>query len=211
MEGIMALISAHGWEVVAGTDEDDIIYTSGTGANIVYAGDGVDKAVYFSPYSTHTIEISGDTTKVSWSLGGTDIFHDVERLEFSDATIAISPEAFQVYRLYQAALNRAPDTGGVSFWINHAEHGVAIKTIAEKFISSNEFVSNYGADTTNEQFVDLLYHNVLQRDPDPTGYEFWTEQMDKGLDRADMLIEFADSHENIILTSAHTHDGIFLI
>ena len=140
-----------------------------------------------------------------------DIYHDVERVEFSDGTVAVSPEAFQVYRLYQAALDRVPDIGGVSYWIDRAEHDASIKAIANEFIVSNEFVSAYGENPTNEEYVDLLYNNVLGRDPDQGGYDYWTGQMDNGLDRADMLLAFADCDENIALTGAATADGVWII
>ena len=48
-----------------------------------------------------------------------------ERLTFSDANIAldIDGNAGQAHRIYKAAFDRAPDLGGLGFWINTLDNG----------------------------------------------------------------------------------------
>jgi hypothetical protein len=61
---------------------------------------------------------------------------------------------------------------------------------------SNEFEQRYGANVSDEEFVNLLYNNVLDRDADEAGYIYWTNQLDGNLTRADVLVNFSESFEN---------------
>lgn len=98
----------------------------------------------------------------------------------------------QVYRLYTAALGRKPDQAGLDYWCSVRFAGTSLKDIARSFTESEEFVRKYGA-TTDEQFIALLYQNVLHREPDAAGYEYWLASK---LDRIDILLEFSESAEN---------------
>ena len=45
--------------------------------------------------------------------------------------------------------------------------------MAALFVRSPEFQDRYG-NTTDAEFVTLLYRNTLNREPDPAGQAFWT-------------------------------------
>jgi hypothetical protein len=108
----------------------------------------------------------------------------------------IEGNAGQEYRLYQAAFDRVPDIPGLSFWIDAIDDGATLLAVVEQFLLSPEFQSKYGANPTNEDFIDLLYQNVLDRLPDQSGYDFWLDAFDRGLSRAGALVEFSESAEN---------------
>ena len=73
---------------------------------------------------------------------------------------------------------------------------LAPQKVATGFIGSAEFQDLYGASPTNAQFIELLYTNVLNRVPDPAGYDYWSDKMDNGLTRELVLIGFSESQEN---------------
>ena len=108
----------------------------------------------------------------------------------------------EAYRLYQAAFDRAPDMDGLGYWIFQLDQGVGLVEIADAFVRSDEFMGLYGEDPSDDDFVRLLYLNVLNREPDQAGYEYWTEVLagdDKGgdvLSRAELLVQFSESAEN---------------
>jgi hypothetical protein len=88
-----------------------------------------------------------------------------------------------VVRVYRAFLGRAPDAGGLKFWINRKRSIAPAKTwtvtqIATEFTNSNEFKTKYGS-LTNRQFVTQIYTDVLGRPADAAGREL--------LDRQDRL------------------------
>ncbi len=103
------------------------------------------------------------------------------------------------YRMYQAAFDRAPDQGGLDFYIDQLATGrMSLKAMAVGFINSPEFKSRYGNGVSNAAFVQLLYQNVLGRAPDAAGQAFHQGNLDAGrLDFADTLVSFSESPENI--------------
>jgi Domain of unknown function (DUF4214) len=112
----------------------------------------------------------------------------------------------EAYRLYQAALDRAPDQGGLSFWSSTLKGGTTPDQVAQSFIESSEFQQKYGSLGASD-FVSQLYQNVLHRAGDPGGQQFWTSQLQGGLTQSSVLVGFSDSPENRSQTASATHDG----
>ncbi len=115
-----------------------------------------------------------------------------------DQVTGLNDVSGQFFRLYNAAFDRLLDSTGLNYWINQNSEGLNSQTeIAELFIASSEFMSMYGSDITTTQFVTSLYNNVLDRDPDVGGLNYWTNNIDSGLEsRSEVLQGFSESHEN---------------
>jgi hypothetical protein len=109
-------------------------------------------------------------------------------------------------RLYQAALNRAPDQSGEAFWSTQLANGATPSQVAQSFISSSEFFHTFGTLDSGD-FVSALYTNVLHRPADAAGLKFWTDSLQQGSSQANVLVSFSDSLENRMQTAAATHDG----
>ncbi len=186
--------------VAAGTDGDDYLLGTGIGANL-NGGAGLDTVYYTQKQYQLSIVRNTDgsvSVKDYWAGKDADTLTNVERLMFSDHAVALDlgGAGGQAYRLYQSAFNRAPDSGGVGYWINVLDHGVSLKTVAQGFIDSQEFKTLYGAAPTDQQFVTNLYNNVLHRAPDTGGNSFWMDRLHDGVSRADVLMGFSESVEN---------------
>ncbi|MCT4372255.1 DUF4214 domain-containing protein [Yangia mangrovi] len=106
-----------------------------------------------------------------------------------------------VFRLYQATLDRAPDVTGFDNWSGRLADGRAYLEVVDGFVQSAEFQKTYGA-LDNGAFVDLLYNNVLGRDADATGLANWTARLDGGMSRSEVVQGFAQSAEFIAGTEA---------
>ena len=66
----------------------------------------------------------------------------------------------------------------------------------------------YGEDVSNEQYVKTLYQNILDREPDTDGYNYWVGQLNNGIeDRSELLLGFAESAENKALFTDMTGFG----
>jgi hypothetical protein len=104
--------------------------------------------------------------------------------------------AAPIVRLYFAFFNRIPDFGGLMYWIGNLRSGFySLDQIASSFAGSAEFQGTYGS-LTNAQFVDLIYHNLLGREPDSGGFAFWTHQLDSGqMSRGQVMRNFSESSE----------------
>ncbi len=124
------------------------------------------------------------------SSGDDILFGDQEDSTFD-------PVAAQVYRLYQATLGRAPEATGLVNWTERLIDGMTLNDAAVGFVGSREFQNSYG-DTTDTEFVTLLYQNVLDRDPDSSGLGFWTGHLERGsLSRSEVVTSFSQSLEFI--------------
>jgi hypothetical protein len=171
------------------------------------------------------LESSGSNITVNGAKGwqitgsniGTDTIIGFKRLEFNDGTLALDIDpgetAGQAYRLYQAAFARTPDMPGVAYHMNDMEsNGLVLWNIANNFLASPEFKSKYGESPTDEEYVNLLYQNVLGRSADPVEEVGWyREQFDTGaMDWAAALIGFAESPENVSLVAPQIVDGIWM-
>ncbi len=117
-------------------------------------------------------------------------------------------EAQTVALLYEAALDRDGniDLEGLNFWIDAREGAlpsgaapISEATLAEAFLSAPEFVDAFGdpAALSDTEFVDILYFNILDREAEPDGREFWIEALGRpAVSQADVLLAFAKSPEN---------------
>ena len=99
-----------------------------------------------------------------------------------------------VARLYFAYFLRIPDYGGLNFWIGRHRSGDSLAAISDQFATSPEFVATYGS-LDNAQFVQRVYSNVLARAPDSGGLAFWVGQMNAGMTRGQMMLQFSESPE----------------
>lgn len=112
-------------------------------------------------------------------------------------------QVLTIGRLYTAAFNRLPDDSGMRFWVDKFENGTTLLQIASKFVVSPEFSNRYG-NLGNESFVKKLYRNVLGRDGERSGINFWTTKLQQGISRAKVLERFSASPENIARTRGWT-------
>ncbi|MEW9918982.1 DUF4214 domain-containing protein [Marimonas sp. MJW-29] len=200
---------------LAGSDRNDWIELPGN-VSRVSGGGGTD---------TLALNLARDAVDVLFNgYGWAELYADalptavtldsVERLAFSDGTLALDTMglAGQAYRLYQAGFDRTPDAAGLGFWIGQLDSGaVSLAGAARHFIASQEFQSAYGNEASlgDAAFLDLVYLNVLNRRPDQAGYDFWEEQLAGGLTRADMLVHFSESAENVANVAGQIADGIW--
>jgi hypothetical protein len=161
-------------------------------------GAGRDTVVYSGARASFAINHNADGSYTVSGGGVSDTLVNVERLQFSDAKVAldVSGDGGQAYRLYQAAFDRAPDTGGLGFWINSLDNGAALNDVAQGFVTSPEFAAKY-AGLDDLGFVNQLYVNVLHRAGEQGGVNFWNGHLAAhDLTRAQVLASFSESPEN---------------
>jgi Ca2+-binding RTX toxin-like protein len=198
------LVGDSGNDVLLGGDGYDRFYSNG-GNNTIDGGWGLDTAWYSPDYQlTLSNGAIVATNKVS---GETDTLTSVERYKFSGrwtgtTTVAYDVDANgnagKVYRLYQAAFDRTPDPWGLHHWLGGVDRGQTLKEVAQYFMASAEFKQLYGAQASNADFVTRLYHNVLHRDPEPGGYNYWMDLLKENrVTQLELLNTFAESKENI--------------
>ncbi len=95
----------------------------------------------------------------------------------------------EVTKLYIATFNRAPDAIGLNYWMNKiADEGWTLSMIAQSFFDQPEAQALYPSNISTAEFVTSVYNNVLQREPDADGLNYWINNIDSGfLDRHDLI------------------------
>lgn len=209
----------------SGSDQNDNLKgNAGNDHLIGNAGDdaidgnsGLDSAMFSRNHSSYSLTKIGNSYTVHANVGtdGTDTLINIERLKFTDGTLALDTgkwaTAGEAYRLYQAAFDRTPDTNGLAYWISVMDGGQAHEQVAHNFIVSAEFQVLYGADPSNGELITAMYKNVLDRSPDQGGYDYWLGLLNQGqITPEQLLINFSESAENVTLVGMAIEHGIWL-
>ena len=97
--------------------------------------------------------------------------------------------------LYQSALGRSADEEGREHWRGQIAAGVRVEDIGTLFYGSAEYFERAGG--TNERFIQSLYTELLGRDADPEGLNFWVGRLEnEGWTPADVARGFYESIES---------------
>ncbi len=122
------------------------------------------------------------------------------------------------YRLYKSSVARDPDIGGLRFWYGELTAGRQDRdSLAEQFVGSTEFNLQFpqtdgdGVPIDDVTFVRSYYRNVLGREADEAGLNFWVDSFQAGVSRAQLLRAFAESPEFVGLNEDNYDDGVFVL
>jgi hypothetical protein len=201
-----------GGDMILGSSQNDLFISSDGNDKFIGNG-GIDVVQMNGEKINYTVNnitggfIVNDENKVD----GTDTFFGISRIQFSDKITAldINGTAGQVYRLYQAAFDRLPDKGGLGDWIYGMDHGMTLLDVSAGFVGSDEFKSVYGLNPTNSEVVTRFYKNVLHRDPEQAGFDYWMNQIVSGSQtRTQVLTGFSESPENQLQVIGVIQNGI---
>ncbi len=99
-----------------------------------------------------------------------------------------------VKRNYIYVLGRDPEEEGAKFWYDELYNfRTTGAQVAQGFIFSKEFEDR---NTTDEEFVTILYKTFFGRDPEPDGMKFWLNELSSGIsDRRKVANGFIFSQE----------------
>jgi serralysin len=175
--------------------------SGGAGNDTLSGGAGVDTAVFAGRRADYTVTTTATAYTVTdkAGAGGLDTLSGIERLQFADISLALDADGAggQLFRLYHAAFNRAPDASGYGYWISRMDHGVSLNTVAEQFISSKEFSDQSGGHANIQSLLGALIHNVYQRDASQEEIDYWTGALDRHDNTlAGMITFFSESPQH---------------
>ena len=192
-----------GIDVSANQDNDpegyeewrDQFYAAGTafGEKIKYSADDIGQFNFSGALEDFFTSIVDDS--------GISLYEYAFESSLAEGSGSSSTDPNLIGRLYTAAFGRVPDEGGLQYWVNEVNDPlVSYKDVSQNFVNSPEFSAMASPNSSSDVFATALYQNVFGRAPDSLGLSYWTNQLNSGLqDRADVLIGFADSPENVAL------------
>jgi len=98
-----------------------------------------------------------------------------------------------VTRFYQQCLGRGADPTGLHNWVSNLQSKKQTGCdVAYGFVFSDEFINR---NTSDDQFIKIMYKAFFNRDPDSTGYSTWMNYLDNGYTRHYVLSGFVNSPE----------------
>jgi hypothetical protein len=108
-----------------------------------------------------------------------------------------------IARDYRTLLGREPEPFGFNNWLAAMQQGLLAQQVLAGFLNSNEYYTNHGG--TNAGWVTGLYHDLLNRSPDPAGLNVWLQFMQSGLSRPAVTydIEYGEEAFIVDVTSAY--------
>ena len=187
---------------ITGRDGNDTIFADG-GSDTINGGTGLDTVKYTLSQANYTLALGESSSTVTEiSTGANDSFSTIERVVFSDKAVALDIGSGEVggscYRIYKAAFNRTPDEGGLGYWIGQMDLGKTLVEVSAGFIDSDEFRASYGTNPSNGEFLTKVYNNVLGRDPDSGGYDWWVDQLANNPEKTweKVMADFSEGTEN---------------
>ena len=191
-------------QFITGSSGNDSL-AAGPGNDFIDAGAGFDSVRFSGARGNYSVAASGGGFVVTdgAGVGGQDTLSGVERLYFdSGNAVALDIGRYQAggeaFRLYQAAFNRVPDLGGLGFWVKALDNGFTLTQVAGYFLADVEGIRTYGPNVSDTDFVNQVYRNVLGREPDAVGAQFYVHNIAIGTaTRAAVLADISESPENI--------------
>ena len=126
-----------------------------------------------------------------------------------DQITGLNTDSGKMFRLYNAAFARFPDADGLKYWIGNFSSGIDDeRAVSSSFLASAEFKQLYGENITHETYIQNLYLNVLSRELDQGGYDYWVGNLNNGIEqRHEVLLGFSESAENKVLFTDMTGFG----
>jgi len=207
---------------MTGTGANDVLKPDAAN-NAIDGGAGIDTVVYTGSRANFNVKQGDWGYTVTDNTGGIDSLINVERVHFDDGDVAIDTPSAQLYRLYSVVFGRASDADGMGYWLSRMDSGTDLRQVSREFMlggdgtGQKEFIDMYGMNSSNEFFVNQLYHNVLGRAPDADGYHFWMTALDndtnadKNILRSHLLVDFSDSVENVAKVVGQLDHGVDFI
>lgn len=185
-DGNDVLTGTSGRDVLAGGKGDDALH-GGAGDDVLQGGSSATGTWQFMLAADGTLSAQHGAD----ALARADLDGGAADLAFLDADRA---QLVDMALLYQAAFGRAPDVGGVGWYL---EQGHDAAAVARTIVGSAEWAAQGMNGLSDNAFVQRLYRQVLERDGDAAGTAFWTAKLGEGsTTRADVLLAFAAAAEH---------------
>ena len=109
--------------------------------------------------------------------------------------VATNNSAAMIDRLYLIFFRRYPEIKGYNYWMQRRGDGESLEDIAEWFAESDEFQRRYGRGDF-EDFLNLLYRDVLFRGADEDGNRYWLDRLERGdVTRGTIVVYFSEGSE----------------
>ncbi|MGE4078882.1 MAG: M10 family metallopeptidase C-terminal domain-containing protein, partial [Reyranella sp.] len=203
-------IGGSGNDTICGNDANNVL-VGHAGNDRLDGGLGVNAADFTGPTKNYEIVLTAGNSPfvVHDRVGtdGTDWLTSIQDLRFPGETLSTTDfilsrgqfskdagffgDAFNIFHLYIAEENRAPDALGLYYWVARVAQGDKITDISDSFFAQQETSGVYAPTLANDAFVDKVYANLFHHAPDQGGLDYWVNDLVNGTTRGDLVLNIA--------------------
>jgi len=189
---------ATGWELFFDSSlAPGSTWTVGSRRRVMHGYDSSLDAYWIEQYK---IDQSGNRISPSdnyYLVNGIGIVKEVDYWVTANAPFIQQRQGWQpptteskVTEIYVATFGRAPDTAGLAYWVGQVAAGsLTLDQVAQSFFDQPETKAKYPEGTSYASFITTIYQNVLNRDPDQAGLNYWVGELDrKAFSRSQAII-----------------------
>ncbi len=191
---------------------DDIELVKGTNSQVKDNDIFNNNTLFVEQVFRDVLGREGDSAGVEWwseTLDNTAEYSQGDVIEAFVESSEFQQGAGAVARLYHGLLDRSPDYCGWNYWLTQVNSGTSMLDITRSFLVSSEFLDVAPSDDT--AFLTNLYEEILDRVPDAPGLAYWVNQMNLGMEKADVITGFLTSSELKANTSGSVAIDLFYL
>lgn len=188
------IVAGGGDTITAGSGHTIVVAAQGS-STVIGGGDTIVQAV--GDDDDFTVTATNGHAVIANATNGVKV--DISNVQYvqldgGDALIfAANNKQAAIANLYQAVFGRTADAGGLDYWFDNTTEATDLGNIAAVFLASDEYE---GTNLDNTAFINSLYENVLGRDADAGGAEYWIDVLEAGGSRANVAAVFAVAGTN---------------
>ena len=102
---------------------------------------------------------------------------------------ALTANQQTIEKMYLAAFVRAPEHGGLDYWVSKLDSGETLTSVGNTVFSLPIVQAIYPASMSNDEFCKAIYKNVFGRAADADGLAYWSAKMTAGETRGDLVMD----------------------
>lgn len=188
LQGDNLLLFNDDLDVFAGQSGSGVLTTSDIGSEVVIGV--VSHHSYFPEYNGIVA-----LTQASVALIDEWVASNNQNLTPPKTTTYYFEEVQNISLLYMGLFNRLPDEEGLNYWLKELSGGAEFYNIVGGFLNSDEL--NRGTDYTGDtkNFVQSLYTNILNREADTEGLNYWVSELNTFSSKEKVVTGFLESLE----------------
>ncbi|WP_374438105.1 S8 family serine peptidase [Inhella sp.] len=180
------LVGGDGADLMTGGSGDDWL-EPGRGNDVLQGNDGLDRIRFEGLKGSYRLVKQPNRPATEYSItapdGSVDVFSTVERLVFSDLSVALDLQgaAGGAARLIGALFGpeQLAAERVVGKWLALLDGGASLSQAVAQAVASAEFLAAAGS-TSNRDFVNLVYRNVVGVLPGPGELAHFVGLLDRG-------------------------------
>lgn len=145
---------------------------------------------------------------VAFEISGSAALIDLDQLGSADHRLVFGAEtkAAFVESIYRGLLGRESEASGAGYWLTQLKNGMSDVEMISGVLASEEFNAR-GIDDDHE-FIATLYSDLLGREYDQGGMEYWSNLLSNGAQREEVALGFFASEEHQLNLTGIMAEGV---